>query len=215
MPDPIVIVEPSLEPITPVEAKDHCHIDTADTGQDALLGVFIRVAREYIEWRCGITAHEKTLELPLDCFDGPCIELPRATPLNAVLSVKYRDSAGTETTLDSSNYVTSAGSVRKLGRIALAYGMTWPSFTPYPLDAVRIRYTAGIAVTSPITEPSATIKQACGLLVAGMYENRESELITDRSAVHAHDAWSREVGEAGTACFPCADLRECCPRRMF
>lgn len=184
--DPIVITGPSVEPITLAEALAHCNIDTVDDGISAQIeNVWIPAARDFVEWRTGITVHEKTLELVLDEFDCDVIELPGATPLIEIVTIKYRDSAGTETTMSASEYAVSEGSQRRLGRVSPAYGMSWPSFTAYPMDAVKIRYRAGIAITSPLTEASATIKQACGLLVAGMFENRESEIITDRAAVQA------------------------------
>lgn len=187
MPSVSVITGPSYEPILLSDVQAHCNIDATEDGiEQHIETVFIPVARDYVEWRTGRTIHEKTLELVLDRF--PCesvIELPGATPLIELVSMKYTDSDGSETTWGASNYVTATGARNRLGRVAPAYGVTWPSFTPYPLDAVKIRYRAGIANASPVTEADADVKYAASLLVAGMYENRESEVLTDRAVIQA------------------------------
>ena len=186
MREPVVITDAVNEPITLAELQAQARIDTTDAAQDDLINdVFIPAARDYIEWRAGITVHEKTLELVMDCFPySEPITLPHATPLISITSVKYKDSAGTETTWGSSNYVTSAGGPRELGKIAPAYGQAWPSFTPYPLDPVRIRYKGGIATASPIVDASATVKHAMCLLVSKMWLYREAVIVPDRPGIN-------------------------------
>lgn len=180
-----VITEPTLEPITLADAKQQCNIDVDHDGQNTLIESFIVAARDYVEWRTGITVHEKTLQLHLDRWPCGAIELPGATPLIAVTSVTYYDSDNTPTVWSSSNYATSVGSNRKIGRIAPNYGVSYPSFTPYALDPIRIRYRAGIAIASPATEAEDVAKQSVRELVAGMFANRESEIVTDRAVIAA------------------------------
>lgn len=183
--EPTLISGPTSEPITVVEAKAQCRIDTSDLSQDSLLDIYIAAARDYVEWRAGITIHEQTLEWALDYwpyenFQG-AIVLPRATPLIAIVSIKYVDKDGTETTWATNQYVGDTRS--KPGSVAPVYGVAFPSFTPRPSSAVRIQYRAGIETASPITEAPAKIKIPVLMLVAGMFENRESELVPDRSGV--------------------------------
>ena len=69
----------------------------------------------------------------------------------------------------------------------LAYGESWPSFTPYPTGAVRIQFTAGY---NDIANVPQMVKQAILLLVGHWYENREATLAGTISreiefAVHA------------------------------
>jgi len=183
--EPVVIVGPAVEPITAFEAKAQCRIDVSDYSQDELLNIYIAAARDYIEWRAGMAIHEQTLEIALDywlyCNYQGSIVLPRATPLIAVDSVKYVDSDGLETTWAANQYVVDTKA--RPGSIAPAYGVTFPSFIPQSTSAVRIRYRAGIATASPITEAGSDVKYPMLLLVAGMYENRESEVVPDRPGV--------------------------------
>ena len=181
--EPKVIVASISEPITIEEVKLQCRIDSSDSTEDALLRIYIAAARNYVEWRTATTVHEATLEYVLDNFPG-CryIELPRATPLIEISSVKYKDYNGTETTWSSAEYVEDVDSTP--GRLVLGYGQAWPSFTAYPVSPIRIRYTAGTAITTvPETEASVAVKYPMLLLVAGMYENRESENVTDRGVL--------------------------------
>jgi uncharacterized phiE125 gp8 family phage protein len=179
-----VITGPTIEPITLAELQATARIDTSDAAQDVLVDeIFIPAARDYIEWRTGRTFHEKTLELALDGFPCGEITLPGATPLIEIVSIKYKDSDGAESTLSASTYVIAVGNEKRLGRLTTAYGATWPSFTPYPLDPVKIRYKAGIAITSPLTEAPGAVKHAMCLLVAKMWEHREAVIISDRQSI--------------------------------
>lgn len=186
MRDPVIITDAVLEPITLAEFESHSRI-TASTAEEEseISDIFIPAARRYIEHRTGRTIHEKTLELILDCFPAGAIKLPGATPLIEVESVKYKDSSGSETTWSGSNYVTSAGSEDpgRCGELAPAYGIQYPSFTPYPLDPIRIRYRAGLETASPAAEAMPSIKHAMTLLVAKMWEVREAVLIADAANI--------------------------------
>lgn len=156
--------------------KEHLRILHND--EDLLLTGFIGTASEYFSWLTGVTVYLTTWELALDCFPSKVIALPCASPLVAVVSIKYIDSDGVETTLAPAKYAVDTA----YGRVSPAYGESWPSFTPYPLSAVRIRYTAGRATN---TEPPPGARECIAEIVGGLYENRESTLTTDRSTVAA------------------------------
>jgi uncharacterized phiE125 gp8 family phage protein len=178
--EPLVIVPPIKDPVSLTEAKAQCRIDGST--EDALLGIFIAAARDYVEWRTSRTIHDTTLEYVLDGWPGTDrIALPRATPLIEIVSVKYKDSAENETTWSPTEYLANTDAVP--GELALAYGKSWPSFTPSPVSPIRIRYRAGKATGSPEVEAADAIKYAVLLLVGGMYENRESENIADRGVL--------------------------------
>jgi len=58
------------------------------------------------------------------------------------------------------------------GRIVLAYGKSWPSFTPYPSNPVTIEFVCGWTAASDVPRK---IKQACLMICADLYENREAQ----------------------------------------
>jgi len=156
----------STEPLTASEVKLHLRL-TSDTTEDTLLAAMIKRAREYCEGYTGRGLATQTVTAYLDEF--PCeneIELPLA-PLQSVTSIKYKNSAGTETTMTvTTQYLVDTDS--DPGRIVLPYGVSWPSFTPYPVNPITIVYVAGY-VSIP-----ETLKQAMLLLIGHWYENREN-----------------------------------------
>lgn len=177
---PNVITAPITEAVSLDEVRDQ--VRTTLTVEDAQLNIFRRAAREYYEGRTGRTVHETEWELVLDRFPvGDSVELPRATPLISITSVKYVDSDGTVNTFSTSNYIADTWSVP--GRVTLAYGASWPTFTAYPVAPVRIRYKAGITTVSPITEANDADKIPILLLTAALYENREAVNVQDRAGI--------------------------------
>ncbi len=196
---PTVITAPVKEPVSVAEAKLQCRVD-GDT-EDTLFAIYIAAARAYYERRTSRTIHQTTYEYTLDAFpDEGYIVLPRATPLISVTSVKYKDSDGSETTMSTSDYIVDTDSTP--GRVVLAYGESWPSFTEYPANAVRIRYVAGIETKSPETEADSLVKIPILMLVAAMYENREAVVVADAASV------SQLAVEYGVEAFISANLAE-------
>jgi uncharacterized phiE125 gp8 family phage protein len=189
--EPKVISGPVKEPVSATEAKLACKVDHAV--EDSLFDIWIAAARDYFETHSARTVHEKTLEVTLDRW--PCcgyIVLPRATPLISITSVIYTNSVAVPATWSSLEYIADVDS--RVGRLVLGDGQEFPTAELYPANGIRIRYKAGIATTSPESEAPGFIKYPVLLLVAGMYENRESEVM-DRSAIasialrYGVDAW--------------------------
>jgi len=143
---------------------------TGYSTEDSLLSMLITVAREYCEGFTGLALATQTLEAMLDDFPAHnYIKLPKS-PIQSVTSIKYKDSEGTETTMTATtDYLVDTDSI--VGRVILPYGKLWPSFTPYPDNAVRIRYIAGYYASNLIP---TSIKQAMLLLVGHWYVNREA-----------------------------------------
>ncbi len=162
-----LVTPPATEPVTLVEAKVHLRVDAVS--EDALITSLITAAREYAEtvtWRALITQTWKFY-----CDDWPVgdeILLPNA-PLQSVASVKYKDTAGIQTTWGVSNYIVDTDS--EPGRVVLGYGLSWPSVTLYPANPIEIEFTAGYGVAAAVP---ASIKQAMLLLIGHLYENREA-----------------------------------------
>lgn len=173
---------PLLEPVTLLEVLTQARIDvTTDDEQTVIADIYIPAARRLLETRTGMTFHEKTLEWMLTDFPpfGQPVKLLHATPLIEIQSVIYKDFRGTPFTWDSSLYIADTDS--RIGRLLPAYNVPYPYPILFPTWPIRIRGRAGIAAASPATEAAATVKQAMILLVAGMWENREAEIIPPRT----------------------------------
>lgn len=162
-------VAPTVEPITLADAKLHLRV-TQDE-QDAHIAASIAAAREQFEQDTGRALLSQTWTLTMDTFPGSAspIRLLRS-PLIAVTSIVYKDTAGSSTTLASSDYVVSKS---EPGRITPAYGETWPS-TYDEADAVTVTFTAGYGTTA--ASVPELCKSAIKLLVGEMYERRETKI---------------------------------------
>lgn len=158
-----LITAPATEPVSSAEAKLHLKVDGST--DDTLIAALISAARLLCEAFQGRGYITQTWELTLDAFPESPFELPVA-PLATVTSIKYKDSAGTETTMDSGDYVLDISA--EPGRVALADGVSWPSVDLYPVGGVKIRYTVG-AASAP-----ANVKQAILLTVGSWYEDRQA-----------------------------------------
>lgn len=160
-----LITDVSTELVTVSELKTHLRIDVTD--EDAYLPSLITSAREYCENFTGRSIGTKTLEGILDDFPCDYIDLLES-PVQSITSIKYTDSDGDESTWDSSYYVANLDVIPE--KIYPGYAQSWPSFTPYPSGAIRIRYIAG-HTSSNLPE---AIKQSIMLVAGDLYENREA-----------------------------------------
>ncbi len=168
-----VITGPALEPVTLAEAKLWCKVDLT-TDDDLIEDVLIPAARALVEDIIDQCIQTQTLELCLDEWpDGPIL-LPKG-PLQSVTSIKYKDSDGLETTWGASNYIVDTDS--RPGRVVLAWGCSYPSFSMYPSNPIRVRYVAGTQDASPTVPVSHKIKLAMRLLISHWYQNRETVLV--------------------------------------
>jgi hypothetical protein len=102
------------------------------------------------------------------------IAVPRP-PLQSVTSITYVAADGTSTTLASTEYQVSAGS---LGRVAPAYAKVWPVTRPQ-MDAVRVRFVAGYGAAAAVP---ANVKAAIKIMVGHLYENRDVATSADLAA---------------------------------
>lgn len=187
-----LITPPAVEPVTLEEAKDAQRIETAD--DDAFADAALIAAVRHAETMTGRAFINQTWELKLDAFPvaGPGspwaevrVPLP---PLQSVVSLKYVDGAGVEQTLAAgTDYaVYDAGAARAAGRVAPAFGKTWPAARAEP-NAVRLRFVAGYgAGTGNVPNE---IKSAILLLFGDLYRFREESAagltVATRNAVEA------------------------------
>jgi len=168
---PGLVVAPIIEPVSLAEAKMHLRVDGSD--EDTLLTAIIQAAHEHVE---NITRRHLLTQTHDYCLPGwPCgtaIKLPGGK-LQSVTSVKWKDDAGTETTLTSGTDYLVETNGEGIGRIVLPYGESWPSGSLYPSNPITIRYVSGWTKAAAIPY---TIKAAVLLTVADLYSNREGQV---------------------------------------
>jgi len=159
-----VTTAPTVEPVSIAEAQAQTRSVTTDTTENTLLTALIVAAREYCEKYTRRALAPQTIEAYPESFYQR-MELPMP-PLTAVTSIKYTDTTATENTF--TGYVVDTYS--EPGRIAIPENVSFPSFTQYVINPIKIVYTCGYTAA---TIPKA-IKQAILLLVGHWYINREA-----------------------------------------
>jgi uncharacterized phiE125 gp8 family phage protein len=164
-----IITAPAIEPVTVDEVKMHTHI--GHNAEDDLIAMWIKSGRELAEGfqrRAFIT---QTIELTLDRFPE-CGEifLPRS-PLASVTSFTYYDHVDAATAWALTNLIVDASS--QPGRLALGYGIFWPSVTLRSINAIKIRYTAGYG--SVATDVPGNVRDAITLYCSFRNESRAGE----------------------------------------
>lgn len=178
----VQVTAPASEPITLAEAKLHLRED--GTAQNDLITAHIIAARQLAENDTGRSFVSQQWRLTMDDFprDGSPIRLERP-PLVSVQSITYVDSTGVTQTLAASEYVVDVSTL--YGEVVLAYGAAWPNVRA-GRGAVTVNYTAGYGAAAAVPE---AIKAAIKLMVADLYENRESAIVgtihTDNPVVRA------------------------------
>jgi uncharacterized phiE125 gp8 family phage protein len=165
----VLITPPTAEPVSDIEAAEHLRVEDSD--ESTHIQGLIATARQYVEdytWRALVT---QTWELALDEFPSGAIVLAKGR-LISVTSVKYRDAAGVEQTLDPSAY--QVDDVSEPGRALPAPGASWPSTEDGRVNAVRVRFVAGYGDPPAVPGP---IKSAMLLIIGHLYEHREMEIV--------------------------------------
>jgi uncharacterized phiE125 gp8 family phage protein len=160
----------------PVSLEDvKAHLNVSHATDDALLDGYIRAATTLLEARTNRCFVAQTRKCVMNEFadkryvHGGMIYPPRS-PLKSVSSITYvNSSAGTTSTMPSSDYVVSA--YDRPGRIGLAYDASWPSVRSQP-NNVTVTYVAGHSTVA--SGVPYNVKLALQMIVAHWYRNRES-----------------------------------------
>lgn len=159
--------QPSSEPVTLTEAKDHLKID--GTTDDDYITELIKHARNFAEDYMSRTIMTRDVEYRINKFPGVRhIELP-VGPCNTStgFAITYTDDEGnTGQTFATSNY--ELVNTYKPNIIRLLWEKEWPSDVA-ATEPITITYKSGV---DSATDVPYTIKQAIMLLVADMYEHR-------------------------------------------
>ncbi|MFH2075684.1 MAG: hypothetical protein ABIJ57_10125 [Pseudomonadota bacterium] len=168
---------------------------TATSVEDDLLTAIIQASREHIEDITRRALLSQTWDYYLDEFpeDDDFIKLPFGNLQSAGLTVKYTDSDGTVTTMTVTTQYLVETNGEGIGRIVLPYGVSWPSFTAYPSNPIKITFVCGW--TTQALVPSK-IKAAVKLLAADLYENRESQSVGVAQIYFENKAVSRLLASA-------------------
>lgn len=163
-------VEPTFEPVTPTEAKDHLRVTGDD--ENVLISLYLSAARRYAEDYSGRTIPATTYAYTLDCFPTKTyIELP-APPLYSVTSISYIDTNGNSQTWASNQYYVDNKS--EPGKVVLVNGATYPLTQTGRPNAVTITYVAGwqTLASIPVNYKLATLQ-----FLAHAYEYRNPVIV--------------------------------------
>ena len=162
---------PSTTPITTAEAKTHCRITIA-TAEDTYVDTLIEAATDYVEDVTGLQLVTATWTWTLDTFPNSDTLVAPVNPMASVTSIKYLDSDGVQQTWSSGSYDQDTTSMP--GRIALAFGESWPTIRGGEIDSVEVIFTAGYGAASVVPEH---LRHAIKLLVGHWYVNREQVVV--------------------------------------
>lgn len=180
----LVVSQPTQEPVSLQEAKNHLRID--GNYDDTLISLCIGAARQYFENSCQIHIAHKTVQLVLDNFPVTVPNLTVTSNINYPFQTKYYPFDGTiyiqgpVQSVESVSYTDTNLADQNLGsyradlisspaRITTVGGAAWPT-TAKITNSVRVNYTAGFtAVTMP-----KLLKSGILFFMAHLYENREA-----------------------------------------
>lgn len=174
-----VITPPAEEPVSVQEIKDHLRIINSE--EDSYLETLIQTAREYCEKHSNRAYVQQTLVKTFDEWPEFPVELPRP-PIQSVEKIEYKDSDGTLTEWDASNYIVDEYSF--IPKVYKDYSAEFPDVELAKANAIQITYKAGYSpddsgdTTDYTANVPARFKHAIKLLCGEWYGNREEIVST-------------------------------------
>lgn len=176
-----LITAPASLAVTLTEAKAHLRVTSSD--QDTIITAQTNAAIGKAESFMGRALIDQTWDLYLDAFptEAPLtIQIPKP-PLIEVQSIKYDDAAGVEQTISAASYIVDTAS--QPGKVSLALNASWP-IARNTINSVRIRFRAGYLDNSspPIAAVPFDIKAGVLLILGGLFEYREEQIVGDTAA---------------------------------
>lgn len=157
------IIQPTSEPVTLDEVKQHLRLTGAD--DDALLSLMISTAREMAEDKTGRAIMPQTWEAAYSGFDDELI-LP-CSPLINVIEVRYLDPDGAWQVLAQSGYQIDIHATPE--SLFPGIGASWPQ-TRAQRNAVVIQFRAGYESAQAVP---ARLRNWILLFITTLYENRQ------------------------------------------
>ncbi|MEK9627837.1 MAG: head-tail connector protein [Nitrospinota bacterium] len=176
--------QPSIEPVSLVEAKNHLRID--DGNNDDLISSMITAVRQRAEEWTGRSFITQTWTLWLDHLPFRCegrsgnlneriIVIPRP-PIQSVVFIKTYDTGNIASVFDAENYfVDTAPSP---GRIALNENSSWPT-SLRKFSSVEIEFVSGYG--SLVSDVPEGIKQGMLHWIKLIFSNKSKLFESDES----------------------------------
>jgi uncharacterized phiE125 gp8 family phage protein len=161
-------------PIDLEDVKNHLRLPVGETNQDDYLMGLITVAMSRVEEMTNRALTRRTLKTYYD--EWPYYEFfelpypPLSTSADAV--VKYVDVDSSSITLSSTAYKLDA--VSEPGRLVLDYNEDWPSNQLHNINPISVQFVCGYPGSTAVPQQ---LKQAMKLIIADLYENRESVVV--------------------------------------
>ena len=162
-----VVVKPESLPVEVAEFKLHSRIDYSH--DDNLIESYLNAAAQHIEGIAGRALITQTREARYRRF-APIMTVP-SPMVQSITSVIYLDANRDLQTVPSADYHVDMLD-QPWGQAEIIPAQAWPLLMSEASDAVRIRYVCGFG-DYPEDVPE-TLRQACRLLAAHWYENREA-----------------------------------------
>ena len=172
-----ITTAPTAEPITLVESKAQCLVESAYTADDVFITSAIIAAREYFEKVTGRLLMPQTVKLAMSNFSANRKISLGISPVASITSITYQDSDNVGATLSSALYTFNDYITPPI--IELNYGESWPT-TYDRSDAVVIEMVAGYASAALVPQSS---KNTLLMLVASLYANRETVTENGKASV--------------------------------
>lgn len=165
-----VVTPAAVEPIDADDVTAHLQAGTLLSDQTDIVAIYITTAIQWLENRLHRQLCTATWKYHMRDFPGEIV-IPDKLPHASISSIAYTDTNGDPQTYSSSLYQTDIGSDNRPARIMPVYGQTFPNVRSDTYQAVTVTFVAGYGGAADV--PSG-IKTALCMLVANMYENRES-----------------------------------------
>jgi len=178
----VTVTPPATEPLTIHEAKRHVEIAATNTDHDVILFGHLTAAREQWERDTNKFLVSRTMRLTMPDIGEMSFS---DSPVTAITSITYFDSADATTTLPETVYALDVAN----GRLKLKKNQVFPAYSDR-WDAWQINYTVGEHEDS--TTVPAIDKQAMLLYVGYLFrgnrgdDDRSNDLRAYEALVHRH-----------------------------
>lgn len=160
-----LLTPPAAEPLSLAEAKAQARVE--HDAEDALFTRLIAAARRYVEQACGLALVTQTWKGTWQTWDAKGLAL-RPHPVSAITAATV---AG----------VDSLATFRLVkGRPARVMLATDATAAPLPGREIAVTFTAGFGAAAAVPDD---IRQACAMLCAHWYENREPTAVANSLSV--------------------------------
>lgn len=157
--------EPSTEPVTLTEAKNHLRVEHSE--DDTLITGLISAARDWVEKYTNRFWASADFKLVYDDFPNDDYPMDLSLPdITAVSSIDYLDDNQAAGSI-------SSGTTLDTDRRQLRYNTTWPE--TWQSKAVILTVTAGKDAGASPSEVPEAIKSAILLVLADLYEHRAQQ----------------------------------------